>query len=204
MKVEHLVTVAAGAGAAYLVFHMSRPVAHALASVVKPKPKLTPVQAAKAAKAKAAKTAIVHHALSTPTDIPEHAVTLHEPEVVTARAPRVTPKHLPTHQDTPASVLTPASDTPPDASASSSEPEAIVHRTPKQAAKSLYDFVKGRISAGQGSELHGKYNEIVDKAQRDMGGTKLKAAIDKGQAGIYGPLTRARGKELLGMEFPAV
>jgi hypothetical protein len=68
----------------------------------------------------------------------------------------------------------------------------------------LYDYVTSRIRAGAGDQLGStaNRNEIVLKAQQDMKGAKLSAALAKGEGGIYGPLTRVRGKELLGREFP--
>jgi hypothetical protein len=93
---------------------------------------------------------------------------------------------------------------PPPMPANPEQPAVAVARKPTQAAKDLYDYAVSRIKAGQGSTLgtNAHRNEIVHKAQIDMGGSKLNAALAKGEGGIYGPLTRARGKELLGREFP--
>lgn len=81
---------------------------------------------------------------------------------------------------------------------------AAAKRTSRQAAQELYDYVTPLIRRGQSHVLtdESNRNEIVHKAQQDMGGKQLLAALAKGQGGIYGPLTRARGKELLGREFP--
>jgi len=69
-------------------------------------------------------------------------------------------------------------------------------RTPTQAATFLYSYATEAIRAGKGSSLgtKGHANETVKLAQRDM--RKIEAD------GIYGPKTRARGKELLGKPFP--
>lgn len=69
-------------------------------------------------------------------------------------------------------------------------------RSPRQAAQQLYEYVVPLIRNGRGSVLGTKNapNEIVARAQQDM-----RIAVD----GVYGPATRARGKELLGREFPA-
>lgn len=70
-------------------------------------------------------------------------------------------------------------------------------RTTKQAAQALHSYVTPLIRSGRGAELGSaaKPNDFVAAAQRDM---KLIASD-----GIYGPKTMARGKELLGVEFPS-
>jgi hypothetical protein len=70
-------------------------------------------------------------------------------------------------------------------------------RTAKEAAKALLAYVSPRIRAGQLSELGTKDapNDFIANAQRDM---RLIASD-----GVYGPKTQARGKELLGLEFPS-
>ncbi|HEX6290295.1 MAG TPA: hypothetical protein VFZ66_13970 [Herpetosiphonaceae bacterium] len=71
-------------------------------------------------------------------------------------------------------------------------------RSPKQAAQALHAYVTGVIRSGRGAtELGSKAarNNTVAVAQRDMRGLEVD--------GIYGPKTQARGKELLGIEFPS-
>jgi peptidoglycan hydrolase-like protein with peptidoglycan-binding domain len=70
-------------------------------------------------------------------------------------------------------------------------------RAPRVAAQDLYNYVTELVRADRGAELGSasKPNATVRDAQRDM---KLVTAD-----GIYGTKTRARGKELLGREFPA-
>ncbi|HET8938987.1 MAG TPA: hypothetical protein VFN67_36335 [Polyangiales bacterium] len=70
-------------------------------------------------------------------------------------------------------------------------------RSPKQAAQALQAYVTPLIRSGRAAELGSKAkpNELIASLQRDMRGI----ASD----GIYGPKTQARGKELLGVEFPA-
>jgi hypothetical protein len=70
-------------------------------------------------------------------------------------------------------------------------------RAPRVAAQDLYTYVTELVRADRGAELGSaaKPNATVRDAQRDM---KLVTAD-----GIYGTKTRARGKELLGREFPA-
>jgi hypothetical protein len=70
-------------------------------------------------------------------------------------------------------------------------------RGARAAAQALYDYVTAAIRSGRGATLGDKSgpNAFVRDAQRDMG----RLTTD----GIYGPKTRARGKELLGREFPA-
>ncbi|HET8939219.1 MAG TPA: hypothetical protein VFN67_37500 [Polyangiales bacterium] len=71
-------------------------------------------------------------------------------------------------------------------------------RSPKQAAQALHTYATGLVRSGRGAAELGskaKPNDFVAAAQRDMRGG---LASD----GIYGPKTQARGKELLGVEFP--
>ena len=70
-------------------------------------------------------------------------------------------------------------------------------RAARAAAQALYDYATAAIRSGAASSLgsKGAPNETVLAAQRDMG----RITSD----GIYGDKTRARGKELLGREFPA-
>lgn len=69
--------------------------------------------------------------------------------------------------------------------------------TKRVIAQRLYDYVTRLIKEGRAAELgsKGAINATVRDAQKLMGGI----AAD----GIYGTATRARGKELLGREFPA-
>lgn len=70
-------------------------------------------------------------------------------------------------------------------------------RTPQQAARALYDYVRKAIANKQGALLGTKTrpNPFVRDAQRDMGIAK--------PDGIYGPATRTRGAQLLKTNFPA-
>lgn len=70
-------------------------------------------------------------------------------------------------------------------------------RTAKQAAQALYDYATRLIRGGQAAQLgsKGAPNATIKAAQVDMRGVQ--------PDGIYGPKTMARGKELLGREFPA-
>lgn len=74
---------------------------------------------------------------------------------------------------------------------------AAAKRTPQKAAQDLLAYVKPILAARKGSELgtKGAPNPFVKSAQIDMGGV----AAD----GIYGPDTRARGKQLINVTFPA-
>lgn len=74
---------------------------------------------------------------------------------------------------------------------------ASAKRAPQKAAQDLLAYVKPILAAKKGSELgtKGAPNPFVKSAQIDMGGV----AAD----GIYGPDTRARGKQLLNVTFPA-
>ncbi len=83
--------------------------------------------------------------------------------------------------------------TPPPAAAE----VVTTQRTTKQAAQALHSYVTPLIRSGRGAELGSaaKPNDFVAAAQRDM---KLIASD-----GIYGAKTMARGKELLGVEFPS-
>lgn len=67
----------------------------------------------------------------------------------------------------------------------------------RDAAQQLYRYVAGVISAGKASTLgtKGHPNPEVKRLQLAMGRIQ--------GDGIYGPATRARGKELLGRDFPA-
>lgn len=84
--------------------------------------------------------------------------------------------------------------------ASTTAPAAVVptERSPKQAAQALQAYVTPIVRAGRGDAELGskaKPNNTIAAAQRDM----RNVASD----GIYGPKTQARGKELLGVEFPS-
>jgi hypothetical protein len=91
------------------------------------------------------------------------------------------------------------------AHAAAPAPSSASGRTPTQAARELYDYVTSLVRAGHRDQLGStaSRNETVHRAQIDMKGAKLSAALARGEGGIYGNLTRARGKELLGREFPA-
>jgi hypothetical protein len=70
-------------------------------------------------------------------------------------------------------------------------------RSPKQAAQALHTYVTGVVRSGRGATDLGskqKPNDFIAAAQRDMRNVS--------SDGIYGPKTQARGKELLGQEFP--
>jgi hypothetical protein len=99
--------------------------------------------------------------------------------------------------------LTPPADQPalraevsPQMATNSPETEPAPARTAKQAAQTLYDFATAQFRAGKAGELGSKArpSDTVAACQRDM---RLIASD-----GIYGAQTRARGKELLGREFP--
>jgi hypothetical protein len=88
----------------------------------------------------------------------------------------------------------------PAAHAASPAPKAAAQpakRTATQAANELYTYVTATVRAGNGDTLGKPHapNKTVLEAQRDMRGLVTD--------GIYGPKTRARGKELTGREFPA-
>lgn len=74
------------------------------------------------------------------------------------------------------------------------EPET---RSPKRAAQDLLLYLRSISTTGRAAALGYKDhpNETVRAAQADM-----RLLVDDG---IYGPKTRARGKELTGQEFPA-
>lgn len=76
------------------------------------------------------------------------------------------------------------------------KPDSAPTVSPRGYAQRLYDYARGMISADRATELgtKGKPNATVRAYQGGMG--KLK------RDGIYGPKTRARGKELLGKSFP--
>lgn len=87
-----------------------------------------------------------------------------------------------------------------DSSAPDATPlPATTGRTAKEAARELLSYVSPLIRAGNGDALGTKEapNQIVLMAQRDMKGKGVVAD------GVYGPKTAARGKELLGIEFPS-
>jgi hypothetical protein len=90
---------------------------------------------------------------------------------------------------------TSSADAPQPAAAAAKSAEET--RTPKQAAQQLYTYVVPLIKAGNLAELgaKGKPNHFIANAQRDM------RLIESD--GIYGPKTAARGKELIGREFPS-
>jgi len=75
--------------------------------------------------------------------------------------------------------------------------EAEPELKPRQAAKELYSYVSQMIGAGRARELGDKRdrNGKVKRLQKFMGRLV--------EDGIYGNKTRARGKELLGRDFPA-
>lgn len=94
-------------------------------------------------------------------------------------------KRKPTHAAAPAQRPAPAA-----------PPAASVQRAPEQAARELYDYASAALKAKKGSQLgtKGRPSAVVQSAQRDMG----QITAD----GIYGPSTRARGKQLTGVTFP--
>jgi len=97
----------------------------------------------------------------------------------------------------PAHLVQLADGVPPGAiKAGTTSTPAPAGRSARQAATDLYAYVVPLIKAGNGAALGTKAepNDIVRVAQRDM-----KITAD----GSYGDKTRARGKELLGREFPA-
>lgn len=75
-------------------------------------------------------------------------------------------------------------------------PSAPDARSSRQAAQVLRDYANAAFQRGDADALGTKAHpsEVVRAAQRDM---KLLTAD-----GVYGPKTAARGKELLGIEFP--
>jgi hypothetical protein len=79
------------------------------------------------------------------------------------------------------------------------EAPAVAQRGSRQAAQDLLSYVRPLISTGKADVLGSKTqpNDIVRIAQRDM---KMKPSD---QDGVYGPKTAARGKEILGTEFPS-
>jgi hypothetical protein len=70
-------------------------------------------------------------------------------------------------------------------------------RAPRVAAQDLYTYVTGLIRAGKSDQLGNASapNSTIAAAQNDMRLVKVN--------GVYDAPTRARGKELLGREFPA-
>jgi peptidoglycan hydrolase-like protein with peptidoglycan-binding domain len=170
------------------------------------------------AKGKASATRVL-----TPGTIPTHVVEVKQPTKKKA-APAATPPPPPVRTVSPAAKhkaakALPAPQTPvlrspakasvapsvqqaPPANALSQQSEPVATesatRKPTQAAQDLYTYATALIRGGHGDQLGNKSapDETVRSAQRDMKG---KLATD----GIYGPKTMARGKELLGREFPA-
>lgn len=72
-------------------------------------------------------------------------------------------------------------------------PATVVHEhSPVEAAAALFEYLRSTKPPTWG--VKGAPNKVIQAAQNDMGGL----AAD----GIYGPKTRARGKELLGKAFP--
>lgn len=121
-----------------------------------------------------------------------------KPKAKRARATKPSTKELPTHAvsvappgelPTHSVHVAPPAPPKPDASAPSLSPRA--------AAQRLYDYARAKVRAGKASELgsKAKRNGTIKAYQAAMG----KISAD----GIYGPKTRARGKELLGRAFPA-
>jgi hypothetical protein len=108
---------------------------------------------------------------------------------------------------TPASRMLPASSIPSHAvEVVTSTPSDAIDAAPapaqrgaKQAAQDLLAYVRPLINAGKADVLGSRSepNDIVRIAQRDM---RMKPAD---QDGVYGSKTAARGKEILGSEFPS-
>jgi hypothetical protein len=90
---------------------------------------------------------------------------------------------IPAHVVAPSDVIKPTLDMP--------------QRSPKQAANDLYTYVSQMARDGRGAELGTASNPNANVLSAQMSMRGLKAD------GIYGNATRARGKELLGREFPA-
>jgi outer membrane biosynthesis protein TonB len=126
-----------------------------------------------------------------------------------APSPEPAPRPGPTPGPTPSPAPSPApGPTPAPAPKPGPEPVIVIHdaeiidtpspsRSARAAAQALYDYATGLIRSGRAALLgdSGNPNATVKAAQQDMG----RVAAD----GIYGTKTRARGKELLGREFPA-
>jgi hypothetical protein len=111
-----------------------------------------------------------------------------------AKPPASSPRPAPAPQPAPP----PAAAAKPKAKAPASSPQpAAATRSPQDAAQALFDYVTAAIAAGRARTLGNKSepNAIVRDAQADMG----ELVAD----GIYGPASRARGKALLGRNFPA-
>jgi hypothetical protein len=123
-----------------------------------------------------------------------------------ARGEKLTAHDWPTRPKKTAAPARQAPNAPASSSAAPAKQAAApaAKRTPTQAANDLYNYATGLVRQGRGSELGDEKhrNATVAAAQKDMNGPKLQAALDRGELGIYGPLTRARGKELTGKEFP--
>lgn len=100
-------------------------------------------------------------------------------------------------KSTPA-TMTPAgpSSPPPPATVTPTTPTPS-GRTSKQAAQALRDWVNAALKSGNDAALGSSKapNDTVAIAQRDM-----RLIVSDG---VYGPKTAARGKELLGVEFPS-
>jgi len=116
--------------------------------------------------------------------------------------PPLPPPRMTIDVDRPAdpSDFKPKQSTPPSAAAplSSASPGVAPQvRSARDAARALLNYVSPLIRAGKAAQLGSKDapNDTIANAQRDM-------RIIKSD-GIYGPKTAARGKELLGIEFPS-
>ena len=123
---------------------------------------------------------------------PPAARALPPPSTSTTEAQESIPSHsVQVVQATPPTAL-PAAQTPPPAA----KPAPAATRSPRQAATDLYAYVVPLVRAGDSTALgvKGHPSNFIAAAQRDM---RLIASD-----GIYGPKTMARGKELLGREFP--
>lgn len=116
------------------------------------------------------------------------------PAAIEKRAPKPTP---PEPEDVILTSVAPAAAVEVETEAVTVEPEPEEGRTATRAANDLYLYVRGIGTSGRARALgyKGHPNQTVKDAQADMGG------LD--DDGIYGPATRARGKELTGQTFPA-
>lgn len=134
--------------------------------------------------------------------IPSHAVKVVAPNAPAAKPP-APHKALPAASSAEAPHPPVEHAEPAPATAEAEHMAEPVGRAPSVAARQLYDYVTKIIRGGQGAQLREPArDDFVNEAQHDMKGAKLLAALNKGQGGLYGPLTRARGKELIGREFP--
>jgi hypothetical protein len=153
-----------------------------------------------------------------PDSIPEHTVTVQPsatPPKASTSAPRTLPPPAPMAPEVEQMVrelsrpnATPARPpAPPPSGTPDSEVDRMVKdltapntstaaRSPRQAATDLYTYVTQALRQGLDGPLGSKAkpDDYVASAQRDM---RLISSD-----GIYGPKTAARGKELLGREFP--